>query len=307
MTLDVTTKLYFCVDAGGSRSRARILDGQGNSHAEAASGPCNPATMFDQAVASIRDLWRQCAASLGRREDETGDIVFALGAAGTYLHGRDRFLAACPPFLRTSAMSDGYAALIGAGGGGPCSLLIIGTGIAGHRLYPNGLSIQRDAWGWIAGDRGSGSWMGQRALRHFFAALDGVVASDDLSRAVDNAIGGIESVRTGWMRDLGPSKLASLAPHVLTQADAGDPAAVRIRDRAIEHLAALIGVISDDATPLYAAGGLVATLRARIARKAAHEILEPKGDALIGCWLVASGRAPQERVLLFGETAEQIL
>ena len=39
--------------------------------------------------------------------------------------------------------------------------------------------------------------MGQRALRHFFAALDGVVASDDLSRAVDKAIGGIEAVRTG--------------------------------------------------------------------------------------------------------------
>ena len=90
----------------------------------------------------------------------------------------------------------------------------------------------------------------------------------------------------GWMRDLGPSKLASLAPHVLAQSDAGDPAAVRIRDRAIEHLAALIGVISDDATALYAAGGLVAPLRARLRRKAAREILEPKGDAfyrLLAC------------------------
>ena len=306
MMPDVTTNLYFCVDAGGSRSRARVLDAQGKSQAEAASGPCNPATLFDQAVGSIRDLWRQCAALLGRREDETGDVVFAIGAAGTYLHGRDRFLAACPPFVRISAMSDGYAALIGAGMGEPCSLLIIGTGIAGHRLYPNGLSIQRDAWGWIAGDRGSGSWMGQRALRHFFAVLDGVVASDDLSRAMDKAIGGVDAIQTGWMRDLGPSKLASLAPYVLAQADAGVPAAVRIRDRAIEHLAALIGVISDRATPLYAAGGLAATFRARLEQKAGRQILEPKGDALIGCWLVASGGAPEERVLLFGETAEQI-
>jgi len=83
MTFDVTTNLYFCVDAGGTRSRARVLDVQGKSQAQAASGPCNPATMFDQAVESIRDLWRQCAASLGRREDETGDIVFALGLSAT--------------------------------------------------------------------------------------------------------------------------------------------------------------------------------------------------------------------------------
>jgi|GEM_PF-2289979 len=298
--------LYFCVDAGGSRSRARVLDGQGKLHAEAVSGPCNPTTSFGQAVASIHDLWRQCAASLGRRDDETGDVVFAIGAAGTYLNGRDRFLAACPPFGGASAMSDGYAALVGAGQGEACSLIIIGTGIAGHRLYPNGFSIQRDAWGWIAGDRGSGSWMGQKALRHFFAALDGVVAPDALTRAVDRAIGGIEAIRTGWMRDLGPAKLAALAPVVLTQADAGDLAAIRIRDRALDHLAALIGVISDGATPLYAAGGLAAALRARLAQRAGRQILEPKSDALNGCWLVASGQAPEERALLFGETAEPL-
>src|SRR5690242_12026337 len=157
--------LTFCVDAGGTRSRARIIDREGRSLAEAASGPCNPATLFDKAVESVKDLWAQCAAAIGRRPDESSDVAFALGAAGTYLHGRDRFLAACPPFASVSAMSDGYAALIGAGKGAPCSLLIAGTGVAGHRLYPSGLSIQRDAWGWIAGDRGSGSWIGQRALR----------------------------------------------------------------------------------------------------------------------------------------------
>jgi len=291
MTPEATASFYFCVDAGGSRSRARVLDAEGKSLAEAASGPCNPATMFDQAVGSIHDLWRRCAAALGRGESQTGDVVFAIGAAGTYLHGRDRFLAACPQFARISAMSDGYAALIGAGKGAPCSLLIVGTGVAGHRLYPNGFSIQRDAWGWIAGDRGSGSWIGQRALRHFFAALDGVVAKDDLSRAVESAIGGVQAIRTGWMRDLGPSKLASLAPHVLEQADAGAPVAVKIRDRAVEHLAALIGVISDDAAPLYAAGGLIAPLRARLSQKAGRQILEPEGDALTG----ASPRAKAKR------------
>jgi len=91
---------------------------------------------------------------------------------------------------------------------------------------------------------------------------------------------------------------------VLEQADAGDPAAMRIRDRAIDHLAALIGVIAGPEAPLYAAGGLVAPLRARLIEKAGLPILEPKGDALTGCWLVATGKAPEEHALLFGETVE---
>ena len=126
----------------------------------------------------------------------------------------------------------------------PAVLLIVGTGVAGHRLYTNGWSIQRDAWGWIAGDRGGGNWIGRKALRHCFAAIDGVVPQDALSREILRAIGGVEKLRVGWMRDLGPARLAALAPLVLEQADAGDQTARRIRDRAVEHLAALILVIA---------------------------------------------------------------
>jgi len=297
-------ELYFCVDGGGTRSRGRLLDAEGIALAEATSGPCNPSTDLERAVASIVDLWSRCSAAVGRRTEQLDDVVFAIGSAGTYIDAGKDFLAACPPFPRSCLMSDGYAALIGAGSGAPCSLLIAGTGVAGHRLYANGLSIQRDAWGWIAGDRGSGSWIGQKALRHFFAALDGVAPQDGLSRAVLAAIGGVEKLRSGWMRGLGPDRLAALAPLVLEQANAGDPSAERIRQRAVEHLAALIGVIGSGDAPLYAAGGLVSPLRALLSEQAGRPILEPNGDALTGCWLVASGRAPQERALLFGETVE---
>lgn len=296
--------LYFCIDGGGTRSRARLLDGGGQTLAEAAAGPCNPGTNLAWAIESAASLWRQCCAAAGRGEEQREDVVLAMGAAGSYLEGGRDFLAAFPRFGRNSLISDGYAALIGAGGGAPCSLVIIGTGVAGHRLFPNGVSIQRDAWGWLAGDRGSGSYIGQKALRHFFAALDGVVPQDGLSRAVCDAIGGVEALRRGWMRDLGALRFGSLAPVVLEQAEAGDPMAQRIRDRAVDHLVALIGVVADADTPLYAAGGLVAPLKAHILREIGFPILEPRSDAITGCWLVATGRAPVERALLFGETVE---
>lgn len=300
-----TNQLFFCVDGGGTKSRARLLDDEGRRLAEALAGPCNPTTNFAKAVESVGDLWRQCCSTIGRPHDRYEGVVFAIGAAGTYLHGRAAFLAACPPFPRVCAMSDGYAALVGAGLGAPCSLIIIGTGVAGHRLYANGTSIQRDAWGWIAGDRGSGCWIGHKALRHVFAALDGVVPEDRLSRAVLQAIGGIEALREGWMKDLGPHRLAAFAPLVIDEANAGDETARRIRDRAIEHLAALIGVIASPDAPVFAAGGLVPSLRARLEHRAGLPILEPNGDALTGCWLVGRGKAPEERALIFGETVEQ--
>jgi glucosamine kinase len=297
-------ELFFCVDGGGTRSRARLLDRNGKVLAETNGGPCNPSTNFEVAMASVIGLWRDCASAIDRPEDQLEGVVFAIGSAGIYMDGGKDFLAACPPFSRVCLMSDGYAALIGAGSGAPSSLLIIGTGIAGHRLYANGWSIQRDAWGWLAGDRGSGSWIGQKALRHCMAALDGVVPRDALSGAVLREIGGPEAIRAGWMRDLGPHRFAALAPLVLDRASSGDPMSTRIRDRAVEHLVALIGVIAAPEAPLYAAGGLVAPLHPFLSQKTPYPILEPNGDALTGCWLVAMGRAPVERALLFGETVE---
>jgi hypothetical protein len=38
--------------------------------------------------------------------------------------------------------------------------------------------------------------------------------------------------------------------------------------------------------------------------RAARRILEPKGDALTGCWLIGSGKAPEEPALIFGKTLE---
>jgi glucosamine kinase len=298
-------ELSFCVDGGGSRSTGRFVDIDGNVLAEAAGGPCNPATNLMRAVASVVDLWSRCCSVIGRPNNRFEGVVFAVGAAGTYIDAGKDFLAACPPFARFCLMSDGYAALIGAGFGAPCSLLIVGTGVAGHRLYADRRSIQRDAWGWIAGDRGGGSWIGQKALRHCFAVLDGVVPKDALSREILRAIGGVEELRVGWMRNLGPDRLAALAPLVLEQAAAGDDKARRIRDRAVEHLAALIAVIASPDAPLFAAGGLVSPLRSLLSKRTDLPILEPNADALTGCWLVATGRAPEERALLFGETVEQ--
>ena len=290
--------LIYCVDGGATKSRARLVDAVGNARAAAEGSPCNPATNLDSAVTNFTALWRHCAGVGGLDPEQTGDVVLSIGAAGLYVpSARAKFLAAIPRFLQTIAVSDGYAALIGAGGGKPCGLITIGTGVAGHRLWPNGFSVQRDGWGWIGGDRGSGAWLGIKALRHTLAVVDGIRAEDGLSERVMASIGGrarlVETVN-----DLSSDRVAALAPILLAAADAGVPRAAAIRERAIEHLVALALVLDiDEDDTLYVTGGLAANLEPRLAERLDRTVALPGNDAMHGCYLLAAGQAPAEHII----------
>jgi glucosamine kinase len=294
----------FCVDAGGSGCRARLMAADGAVLAEAVAGPCNPSTDLARATASFSDAWRECSAKAGRNAGQVDDVTLAIGGAGLYVAPvRAAFLAAIPAFARTLAMSDGYSALIGAGGGRPAGLIIAGTGVVAHRLYADGRSFQRDGWGWIGGDRGSGAWIGRRALRHALSVLDGIGAPDALSAAVIAMLRADDRRSGGWMVGLGPERLASLVPLVLA---AGDATSAGILRQAARHLADLAGTLDlGAADTLYMAGGLAAVLRAPIAQLLGREVATPAADAMAGCFLVASGAAPPESVIEHRALAEQ--
>jgi glucosamine kinase len=222
----------------------------------------------------------------------------SIGGAGLYVQKpRDAFVARLPDFAAVLTMSDGYAALIGAGRGKPCALITIGTGVAGHRLYEDGSSIQRDAWGWIVGDRGGGVWMGTRAFRHMAEVLDGLVEPSVLSRAVMERVGGMPGLLGGALSNLSSHKLASFAPLVLDAEKAGCPVAGSIVARAVRHLSDLVRVLNCNDVPLHLNGGLADALGPRLAETMGRAVQDAWGDALTGCLLVARGEAPRERAI----------
>ena len=299
------TPLILCVDGGGSGSRARLADANGNAVAEATGGPCNPTTDLAAALAAISQLWRDTAGQAGINPTETDRHHLAVGGAGLVMpEARHAFASALPAFASTTIVTDGYAALIGAGGGRPCCLIAMGTGAVGHKLMADGSSFQRDGWSWLGGDRGSGAWIGRQAIEHTLMARDGVLAAGELAKAVDRVIGIGEGAVLAFLAKLTPERAAALAPLVISASQAGDTAASNILQRASAHAAALVRCLDPAPDePVYLVGGLADVLKDRIESRIGRRFDAPQGDALDGCFLIASGQAPVEVRVVLGEGA----
>lgn len=290
--------LCFCVDAGATRSRGRLYGGAGETLGYAEGGPANASYDGEGAIRSVLALWRDLCATLGRDPDDLASVTMAVGGAGLYVQrARETFVAGLPGFAAVVTMSDGYAAMIGAGRGQPCGLVTIGTGVAGHRLFADGTSIQRDAWGWVVGDRGGGAWLGTQAVRHMAEVRDELAAPSRLSRAVLEQVGGGPGLLAGALSNLDGRRLAAFAPVVLETARAGCPVAEDILARAVRHLADLARVLRCDDVPLFLNGGLAARLEPQLVAAMGRPVQAAWGDALAGCWLVARGEAPPERAV----------
>ncbi len=291
-------KHYFCVNAGATRCRGRIYNEAGTVLANAEGGPANFSYDRAQAILSVTKLWERLSNAVGHDPDDTAEITLAVGGAGLYVRKqRDAFVEHCCRFGDMAIMSDGYAALIGAGEGKPSGLVSIGTGVAAHRLFADGSSIQRDAWGWIAGDRGGGGWLGTHALRHMVETLDGITPSSALAAAMMESVGGVPGLLGGALSNLNAQRLAAFAPLVLEQAAANCPVASRILSGAVDYLVRLVGVLEAQDVPLYLTGGLAAAMKPMLVERTGRMVEDASGDALHGCLLVAQGKAPAERTV----------
>src|SRR6185503_17910681 len=134
--------------------------------------------------------------------------------------------------------SDFSVALDDAFGDGPGVLLISGTGSVAFGRGPTGTTARCGGWGPVFGDEGSGAWIGRKALSVVAAAGDGREPETALTGAVLTAAQVNELPELiSWAGGATPSKLASLAPVVMSVAEAGDLRANSIVSLAVEELA----------------------------------------------------------------------
>ncbi len=256
------------VDGGGTKTRALLADESGKQLAEASgSGSTVKPQEAERSAGVIAGVVRDLLEEAGK-SDVKPRVLF-VGVAGV---GRPSEREALHEALTTHDLAeeivvdtDFSVALTDAFGEGPGVLVIAGTGSSAFARGPAGATARCGGWGPVIGDEGSGSWIGRRALSVVAAAADGREPETALTGAVLTAA---EVSETGelirWAANATPATLATLAPVVMTVADAGDLRANSIVSMAVEelslHVRALARQLFTDeraSVPVALTGGLL--------------------------------------------------
>lgn len=172
---------------------------------------------------------------------------------------------AVTPDAYVSASSDAETALVGAHAERRGVLVISGTGSVAYGINSAGHSTLVGGWGYLAGDEGSGYWIGMAALKAATLADDGRGPRTALTDAVlqMDYLRDREHI-VQWLYQDGHSRtrdIAKLVPVVLEHAKAGDLIAQKIvetaaRDLAL-HVRAVIQNLGMEKLPVAFAGGVL--------------------------------------------------
>jgi glucosamine kinase len=163
------------VDAGGTSTRAVILDPAGHCLGYAVAGGSNPIAVGPEtAAASVAESITEALGMARVPSTRIRLVVLAMAGAGTPAvaeevrvrlagSGLDAPLEFESDLLGTffsgTHQSDGYA-------------LISGTGAGAIRVEDGRQVAVADGLGWLLGDEGSGFWIGRRVVRAVLAELD---------------------------------------------------------------------------------------------------------------------------------------
>jgi glucosamine kinase len=298
------TSLLVGADVGGTKSTVAVARAEGAvlARATGAGAALRPGRALASSTA-IAELVRRVLAEAGQL---TADAL-VVGAAGAGREQEREELAAALRSegiaRRVSVTTDVEIALVAAFGDGAGIVVSAGTGSIAVARDRRGALHRLGGYGWQMGDEGSGYAIGRAALGAASRARDGRSPGTALERRV------LEAARCAdfdalvrWAAVATPGEVASLAPHVLEVAAAGDPVAQGIADYAARELSLLALLLAErlegeGPVPVALTGGLLETIptlrRAVLSKLADQPSLRPVGepvDAVLGALALAARR-----------------
>lgn len=314
-------KTTLAIDAGGSSSRAALLDATGRLLGSARAAGANPTSSgVDSAAAQIADA-AASALAVARVSEPSLTIgpgsTVAITQAGQLSDAyRSALLARLVPlgFDRLVIESD-LLGMYGSGSVAPEGIVLVaGTGSVAGRISGGTVVQEVGGTGWLLGDGGSGFWIARRILRAVTADLDGLGPRTSLTELVSAAMGlptrpsthdepdtrrrsaSLESlIRSANSGP--PVAIAAYAP--LAFAAAGDDVAAHILDGAVDRLVSLVEALmlpeaGTDQGSLVVGGSVlvdgilpsVASAAERLSTAAGGADLVPVADGLVGAALL---------------------
>lgn len=289
--------LFAGLDGGASKSRVRVVDAAGRVVGEAVAGPGSLTLGPDIAAGNVREALERALAGSGHGL-EACRLVCALAG-----HRQQARCVAFEHMLQDigsiEVIADGYAALLGAHGGKPGAIVILGTGSVGLSLDGDRRVHQIGGWGPVAGDEGGGNWLGRRLVRATLRAIDTLPADEEamspLMKSVYRKMGGGHEAVLDWLADADATRFAALVPLISSHEREGDPTAGRLLDDAAREAGRLIRLIGREGQlPVSLVGGLVDTLQPRLAPDTRSLLVPAAADPMDGALLRARELAPPE-------------
>lgn len=306
----VALHYYLGIDGGGTKCKGRLCARDGTLLAEAVAGPANIATDLVQAQHSMLDVCQQLLQQAGLSQAALQHCAVVAGLAGANLPAAAaRFQAWAHPFAALQLTTDLHIACLGAHSGEDGAMLICGTGTAAF-AHVGGQHFLFSAQGFPLGDKGSGAWLGWRAISHTLDVLDGLQPVDGLSQAVcrallpaaasDAATPDAATPKTATpnvatpdatslisaCRDFRAGDFATLAPVLLNAAAVGETAACAVRAEGVAYLVALLERLRQTgARRIALAGGvgaaLINSLPAHWQQQLSRAALPPEAGAVL--------------------------
>ena len=295
------------LDAGGTSTRAVVLDLDGTRLGAGVAGGANPNSHPPaRAAAQIRDALRAALDGLDVRKVRSGVLGMAGSSKLTDPAVATLFEEAwtgaglrCP----MRVVTDSEAAFAAGSASPDGTVVVAGTGSIAARIVDHRMTRTSGGYGWLLGDEGSAFWMGRSAVRDTLAQLE---TAEPLS-ALAEAVLGMSLVETTerrrmWSRlitvvnSAPPIGLARYAPLVSAMAADRDPHAQEIVEAAATHLAdtAMAARTPGETTPIVLVGSLVGPsspvgdrLRAMLRTRAKTTVRLATEGAAGAAWLAA--------------------
>jgi glucosamine kinase len=262
--------ILVAVDAGGTRTRASIVQNSFESRGVGLAGRGNPVSAGPEAAfAEIAAAIFRAAAAAGVALAEIEAVTLASAGGAAF---EERFLADAMAGIGITApcvRKGDLVALFSSGTHATSGYsLVAGTGATAVRIVDNAEVQTIDGLGWLLGDTGSGFWIGHQVARAVASALDGRTATSmvgpalevlgiepDLALRAGRPLASHELIRVVYTQS--PFVLAALAPVAFL--DEGDAVSVGIVEAAAHGLAqAVIDVHAEDVEgPLVLGGGVM--------------------------------------------------
>ncbi len=284
--------LLLGIDGGGTRCRARLTDSKGAWLAEAEGGSANVFSGFDAAINVMEALIADVIQQAGFSVAHLSETHIVAGLAGANVDSvAQRLKAWRPACASLRLLTDVETACLGAHGGQPGAVFIVGTGSQGACWDGSEFTLS-GGWGFALSDLGSGAALGHRALRLALLAHEAIVAPSPLTHNIMAHYQHSAEAMLLWTQQATPADWARIVPEVFSAAQQGDVHGEALVKQTAQDIALMVQpLLQRQPGKLALMGGLAQPIKAWLPADIQDVLVMPQQDALTGALYLAQQHA----------------